>query len=179
MKKISRPDSSEHALYYERYINYVKDDSSVLKQLKANAKQMTHLYKSLNEDALCTPYEPGKWSLKDLLMHIIDCERVFLYRAMRFARLDKTPLPFFDENDFAKNAEADKIPTVRLLKEYQANRNATLQFFSNLRAQQYKARGIASNFPMSVRACAWIICGHEIHHTNVIYERYLKNALPV
>jgi len=174
MKKIARPHNSEHAMYYETYIACVHADISVLTQLKTNAKQLSALFLSLDECTLTTPYEAGKWSLKDLLMHLIDSERVFLYRAMRFARLDKTPLPFFDENEFARNAQADKISTKRLLKEYAANRNATLQFFNNLQTTQLKHAGIASNFPMSVRACAWIICGHEIHHTRVIYERYLK-----
>lgn len=174
MKKISRPGYIEHAVYYEKYIALVHEDSSVLDQLKTNSKELILLYKSLNEEELITPYAPGKWSMKDLLMHLIDCERVFLYRAMRFARLDKTPLPFFDENEFAKNAQADKININKLLKEYQANRNATIQFFNNLNSTQLKHAGIASNFTMSVRACAWIICGHEKHHTAIIHERYIK-----
>lgn len=175
MKKISKPDYLEHAVYYEKYVALVKDNASVLDQLKTNAKTITALYKSLSEEQLITPYTPGKWSLKDLLMHLIDSERVFLYRAMRFARMDKTPLPFFDENEFAKNAKANKINTAKLLKEYQASRNATIQFFDDLTVSQLKYAGIASSFTMSVRACAWIICGHEMHHLSVIRERYLKN----
>lgn len=174
MKNISKPNHLEHAVYYEKYIAWVTEGISVLDQLKANAKTLLATYKSLSPEQLTTPYAPGKWSLKDLLMHLVDSERVFTYRAMRFARMDKTPLPFFDENEFAKNAAADKIPIQKLLKEYQANRNASIQFFNNLTAAQLKRSGIASSYTMSVRACAWIICGHELHHGKVIGERYLK-----
>jgi uncharacterized damage-inducible protein DinB len=178
MKKISKPGSDEHALYYEKYIDKVDEKISVLDQLKNNAKTLVQLYKSLNEQQLLTPYQPGKWSLKDLLMHIIDSERVFLYRAMRFARKDNTPLPFFDENEFAKQAGADKINTAKLLKEYQANRAASIQFLNNLNNAQMLHKGIASNFTMSVRASAWIICGHELHHLSVIHDRYLSSDSP-
>ncbi len=173
MKKISKPSALEHALYYENYVHLVLPSLSVLDQLKSNAKQLANLYLSLDEQALTTPYAEGKWSLKDLLMHLIDTERVFLYRAMRFARLDKTPLPFFDENTFAKNACADQLSVKKMVKEYLATRNASIQFFNNLSSAQLKHTGIASNFTMSVRACAWIICGHELHHRQVMHERYL------
>ena len=176
MKKISSPKGNEYAMYYEQYLKLVAQDSSVLNQLKASAKEVKTLYKSLDPAALITPYQPGKWSLKDVLMHLIDVERVFVYRAMRFARLDKTPLPFFDENEFALQAQADKIPLPKLLKEYNANRTLTIAFFNNLSNKQTERMGIASQFTMSVRACAWIIMGHELHHRKVIRERYLKSV---
>lgn len=174
MKKITKPFSAEHALYYENYINLVPQNESVLQQLKSNAKQIIALYKSIPENDLLYRYQTDKWSMKDILMHIIDVERVFIYRAMRFARKDKTPLPFFNENEFAIHANADSIKTNNLLKEYQTNRNASIQFLNNLTSQQYKTMGIASNCATSVRACAYIICGHELHHLAVIRERYLK-----
>ncbi|RQO30863.1 DNA damage-inducible protein DinB [Taibaiella sp. KBW10] len=174
MKKISKPRDTEYALYYENYVKLVPAEPSVLDQLKASAKEVTALYKSLDTASLLTPYEPGKWSLRDLLMHLIDVERVFVYRAMRFARLDRTPLPFFDENEFAKQAQADKIPLSKLLKEYNANRNLTIAFFNNLTAKQVERAGIASQYTMSVRACAWIIAGHELHHRHIIATRYLS-----
>lgn len=174
MKKINKPRDIEYALYYDQYIAMVPTDISVLDQLKTSAKELTALYKSLSPEALITPYAEGKWSLKDLLMHLIDVERVFVYRAMRFARMDRTPLPFFDENEFAKQAQADKIPVTKLLKEYNACRNLTLAFFNNLTAKQMERSGTASQAAMSVRACAWIIMGHELHHRKIITERYLK-----
>lgn len=173
MKKISKPDYLEYAVYYENYIKLVRDDLSVLDQLKSNAKTVVDLYRSLPEGHLQKSYLEGKWSMKDILMHVIDTERVFLYRAMRFARFDSVPLPYFDENEFAKQAVANQLNTRKLLKEYVACRNLSIAFFNNLNARQLKACGVASNFTMSVRACAWIICGHELHHYRVIQERYL------
>lgn len=174
MKKINKPKDTEYALYYDPYIALVQTDVSVLDQLKTSAKELSALYKSLNPEVLIRPYAEGKWSLKDILMHLIDAERVFVYRAMRFARMDRTPLPFFDENEFAQAAQADKISLPKLLKEYNACRNLTIAFFNNLTAKQTERAGIASQFTMSVRACAWIIMGHELHHRKVIMERYLK-----
>ncbi|KAA5533234.1 DinB family protein [Taibaiella lutea] len=173
MKKISKPSFTEFAMYYETYINLI-NDSSILDQLKTSAKEITALFKSLDEERLMKPYAEGKWSMKDILMHLIDAERVFVYRAMRFARLDKMPVPFFDENEFAQNANANKINTTKLLKEFNACRSLTIAFFNNLTVSQMQVTGIASNFTMSVRACAWIILGHELHHLKIIRERYLS-----
>ena len=173
MKKISKPTFAEFAMYYEPYIKLIDEKTGVLDQLKTSAKEITALFKSLNEVQLQQAYADGKWSMKDILMHLIDTERVFVYRAMRFARSDRSPQPFFDENEFAKNAEADKINTTKLLKEFNANRNLTIAFLNNLTNKQMLATGIASNFTMSVRACAWIILGHELHHKRIIKERYL------
>ncbi len=173
MKKITEPTYLEYAVYYENYIKKVDKHTSVLDQLKHNAKLTIELIKSLNETQLTTPYAEGKWSIKDIIQHLIDCERVFIYRAMRFARNDKSPLPFFDEDAFANEAQANKISTSKLLKEFTTTRNATIVFFNNQSSTVMKRIGIASNYNMSVRACAWIICGHELHHIGVIKERYL------
>jgi uncharacterized damage-inducible protein DinB len=177
MKKITEPNHLEYAMYYENYIKKVDKTVSVLDQLKSNAKSTVELIKSLNETQLTYSYAEGKWSIKDIIQHLIDCERVFIYRAMRFARNDKSPLPFFDEDAFAKEANADKLTTSKLLKEFTTTRNATIAFFNNQSASVMKRIGIASNYNMSVRACAWIICGHEIHHMGVIKERYLLNKI--
>lgn len=174
MKKIAEPNHLEHAMYYEQYIKLVSKDTSVLDQLKRNGKMLTELIKSLSEQQLTTPYADGKWSIKDIVLHLIDCERVFIYRAMRFARNDKSPLPFFDEDAFAKEGQANKLKTSNLLKEFNTTRAASIAFFNNQSAPVLKRIGMASNYNMSVRACAWIICGHELHHVNVIHERYLK-----
>jgi len=160
-------------MYYEPFIKLVDEKISILDQLKTSAKEITALFKSLDETQLQQAYAEGKWSMKDLLMHLIDTERVFVYRAMRFVRADRSPQPFFDENEFAKNAQANKINTTKLLKEFNANRAVTLAFFNNLTNKQMLQTGLASNFTMSVRACVWIILGHELHHRKVIKERYL------
>jgi uncharacterized damage-inducible protein DinB len=177
MKHITEPSYLEYAMYYENYIKKVDKTKSVLDQLKFNAKSTVELIKSLSVEQLTTPYAEGKWSIKDIIQHLIDCERVFVYRAMRFARNDKSPLPFFDENNFAVEAKANQIPTSKLIKEFITTRNASITFFNNQSASVLKRIGIASNYNMSVRACAWIICGHELHHIGVIKERYLFNKI--
>lgn len=176
MKKIQKPDGVEYALYYEQYIEPLSKDLNVLDALKLGSKEITQLYKSLSQEQLLYRYAEGKWNMKDILMHLVDVERVFVYRAMRFARRDRTPLPFFDENEFAKNANASTIPLSKLLREYISNRTATLSFFNNLNSKQLKETGIASQAAMSVRACTWIIYGHEQHHLKIIHERYLSGA---
>lgn len=173
MKKIEPPLNDEYALYYDTYVALVDQNISVLDQLKSNAVQFKNLIKSLSDEQMAYKYAPGKWSIKDILMHLIDSERVFTYRAMRFSRLDKTPLPFFDENEFAQRAAASKISTAKLIKEYVAQRNATIAFFNNLTLRQLKSTGIAGNTSTSARACLWMIAGHELHHWGVIKEKYL------
>jgi uncharacterized damage-inducible protein DinB len=178
MKNIAKPTDYEYALYYQDFINLVLTDVQVLKQLKENAKALELLIKNLPEEILLYSYEKDKWNIKDILQHLIDVERVFVQRALRFARADKSPQAFFDENKFAVEANASKLNVKKLLKDYKNVRNATLSFFDNLPATSHKKTGIASNSAMSVRACAWIICGHELHHINVIQQKYLVNFEP-
>ena len=172
MKKITKPFENEYALYYENYVSKPDPTRSVLDQLKENAKLIEQFCKSYTDASLSLPYAEGKWSVKDILMHQIDFERVFLYRAMRFARKDLSPLPFFDENAFAEVAQASSMPINKLLKEYKATRQASLAFFANQTAASLKRIGYASQTAMSVRACAWVLCGHELHHWHVMQERY-------
>ncbi len=173
MKKITKPTQFEHADYYGSFIKMVNENTSVLDQLKNNAKEIEALLLSLSEAQLTMPYAPGKWCIKDIVQHLVDCERVFVYRAMRFARHDRTAQPFFDENEFAKAAKASSMPIKKLLKEYKTIRQATLAFFNNQTVDTYKRAGIAGNTMTTVRALAWIICGHELHHWAVMRERYL------
>lgn len=172
MKSITKPTDIEYAVYYQAFINLVKDDVQVLKQLKENGKAIESLIKSLPEEKLLYSYENDKWNIKDILQHLIDVERVFVQRALRFARADKNAQAFFEENKFAVEANATKIPIKKLLKDYKNLRAATLSFFETLPTSTFKKTGIASNSAMSVRACAWIICGHELHHLKIIKEKY-------
>ena len=177
MKKIPLPSYLEYAQYYEPFIQQVDATKSVLDQLKSNAKSLVSLLQTLPENQLTTPYAEGKWSIKDIVMHLVDFERVALYRAMRFARNDKSPLPFFDENEFAKEAQANLILSKKLWKEYMLTRQSTIAFFVNLPTKTMQRAGMASNYTMSVRACAYIICGHELHHQHIIQTKYLSNPL--
>ncbi|MBP6430969.1 MAG: DinB family protein [Ferruginibacter sp.] len=174
MKKIPKPTDLEYAVYYEPFLQKLSADINIFKQLKDNATTIKSLLASLTEQQLTTTYAPGKWTIKDILQHLIDFERVLIYRAMCFARNDKRPIPFFDENEYVKQANATHQSIKKILKDYKAVRQATLAFFDNQTAATLKRSGIASNYTMSVRACAWIICGHEMHHITVIKERYLQ-----
>ncbi len=173
MKKINKPTDLEYAVYYEPFLKKLPADTNVFKQLKENATILKLLLLTLTEQELTTAYAPGKWSIKDILQHLIDFERVLIYRAMSFARNDKRPIPFFDENEYAKQANATKQSIKKLLKDYKTLRQSTFAFFENQTAASLKRTGIASNYTMSVRACAWIICGHETHHLTIIKEKYL------
>ena len=172
MKKIAKPTDNEYAFYYNDFIKLVKEETPLLKQLKDNCKTIEQFILSLSEAELLFSYEKDKWTTKDLLQHLIDTERIFVHRALRFVRGDKDSQSFFDENKFAVEANATKISIKKLLKDYKANRNATLAFFENISIKDLKRTGYASNTPTSVRACAWIICGHELHHFNVIKQKY-------
>jgi uncharacterized damage-inducible protein DinB len=174
MKKIMFPADNEYAFYYEQYLKLTNKETSVLAQLKNTSKEIVALLKSLDKLQLEYRYAEGKWTIKDIIQHLIDTERVFIYRAMRFARNDKTALPFFDENEFAKMANANAVPISKLIKEYSTTRNATITFFNNMEAPKLKRIGTASNFSMSVRACVWIIAAHELHHFSIITERYMR-----
>jgi uncharacterized damage-inducible protein DinB len=173
VKKIDKPTDLEYAVYYEPFLKRLSTNTAILQQLKTNAALIKTILLALTEQQLNTPYATGKWTIKDILQHLIDFERVLVYRAMCFARNDKRPIPFFDENEYAKQANATKQPIKKLVKDYKAVRQSTLTFFENQTAASLRRTGIASNYTMSVRACAWIICGHEMHHLDVIKEKYL------
>jgi uncharacterized damage-inducible protein DinB len=127
---------------------------------------------ALSEAQALLRYAPGKWTPKQVLLHIADAERIFAYRALRFARADAQELPGFDENEYAASSEADDRPLADLLAEYQAVRAATLAFFSGLNAGQLDRAGRANGSPYTVRALLYLAAGHEAHHLNILRERY-------
>jgi uncharacterized damage-inducible protein DinB len=170
---IQRPQSDEHAEYYAKYIDRVPD-GDLIAQLGAQAADTGNLLKGLSTDRADFAYGPGKWTVKQVLGHIIDAERVFGYRALRFARNDKTELPGFDENSYVENANFAQRTLADLVDEFQGVRASTIQFAKNLDAEALTRRGKASNSPFTVRALLYIIAGHERHHTALLRERYLS-----
>ena len=118
-------------------------------------------------------YAEGKWTIKDIILHLIDAERIFAYRALRIARNDKTALPGFEENDYVISANANEREFESLLKEYIIVREATISLFENLSETDLLKPGTASNASVSVRGIGYCILGHELHHKNIIIERYL------
>jgi uncharacterized damage-inducible protein DinB len=170
--EITPPESGEYGSFYANYIQKA-GTGNILLTLEDHLQRLPAFFKSLPAEKWEYRYAPGKWSIKDILQHLIDGERVFSYRALRIARGDATPLPGFDENQFALAAGADQRSPTSLLEEYRAVRQATLLLLFQLSPAQWHQKGLASGHPVSVRALAFIIAGHEIHHLDIIRERYL------
>ena len=168
----ARPEADEYAPDYERYVSQVEGD--VLETLERQGAQTLALLGGLSEDAAGSRYEPGKWSVKELVGHVIDGERVFAYRALRFARGDATPLPGFDQDPYVAAANSDARTLASLAEEFGHVRAATLALLRSLDPEAWARRGTANDAEVSVRALAYIIAGHEAHHVRVLRERYLR-----
>ena len=170
MMTINRPDASEFAPFYAGYIAKVPDSGPVA-MMKEQIDQLEKL-KSLPDDKANYRYAEGKWSVKDVLGHMADGERVFSYRLVRIARGDKTPMPGFEENDWAKAAPHGKRPIGAVIDELIAVRRATLALMESLDETAIANSGVANNNPVTGRAICWIVAGHTKHHLDVLKERY-------
>jgi len=170
-----RPDPSEHAAYYEKYVSLVPGDDPVA-VLQENLRTTSELLESISEDESASRYAEGKWSIKEVLGHINDAERVFSYRAMRISRGDETPLAGFEQEDYIKNFPFESLRWTDLVEEYKAVRKSTLALLTQLPKAAWERRGTASNNAVSVLALAFIIAGHELHHVKLLRERYLSKT---
>lgn len=170
---ISHPNADEYFEYYGKYIELVRGDN-VLAALLHQTEEVTGFLSSISETRSLTRYSAGKWSIKEVLAHVCDTERIFSYRALRIARNDHGPLRDFDQDDFVRSTNFDAIPWDALVDEYAAVREATLALFGNLPAEAWQRRGIASDHEISVRAVAYVIAGHELHHMDILRTRYLS-----
>jgi uncharacterized damage-inducible protein DinB len=171
--KISKPEATDYPSYYATYINRVTGDD-LIESLENNFNTTKELIKSLNDDQLNYRYAEGKWSIKEILVHVMDAERIFAYRALRFARQDKTNLPGFEENDYVPASNASQRNINNILDEFAALRKSTIELFKNFDEKQLSQSGTANNNRISVCSLAYVIAGHELHHINVIRERYLQ-----
>ena len=169
---LTRPNLDGYSPRIQGYLNLVPLDTDPLTQLRQQAAAVQQEMGELSESQALLRYAPGKWTPKEMLLHIMDTERIFTYRALRFARADAQELPGFEENDHAANSEANDRPMSDLLAEYQAVRAATLAFFGSLNAGQLDRAGRASGNPITVRALLYLAAGHEQHHLRVLRERY-------
>ena len=169
-----RTAASEHAPYYGTYVKLVPD-GDVLAALAKQGKETQKLLRALDETKSLHRYAPDKWSIREVVGHLTDAERVFTYRALRFARADATALPGFDQDVWAKTTNANSQTLVSLLDDFQALRAATLTLFRGFDDAAWDRTGTASDNKVSVRALAWITAGHEIHHVNILKERYLNS----
>ena len=170
MIRISKPAAPEFNPYYQKYINLVGDDA--LAALRAGGASTPRLLSGVSEPQAMFRYAPGKWSVKEVLGHIIDGERVFSYRALRIAREDTTPMPGYDENPWVTAGRFDRRTLPELLTEYVAVRAATVALMSTFEEEDLVRMGTANEQPVSVRALAHIIAGHELHHVGLLRERY-------
>ena len=172
---IPRPGADEHLPYYGKYIAQVPGEDA-LPTLATHIDAWAPSLRALSEAQALHRYAPGKWSVKEVLGHLCDGERVFGYRALRFARADTTPLPGFDEDAWVPNSGADRRPLADLVDELRAVRAATVAMFRSFDPEQLARRGEANGAGISVRALAWISAGHAIHHQTILRERYGLSA---
>ena len=168
---IPRPGADEHLPYYAKYIAQVPGDDAMTTLATHIEGWVPALHKLSDAQALHR-YAAGKWSVKEVLGHVCDGERVFTYRALRFARADATPLPGFDENTWVPNSGADRRSIVDLADELRAVRAATVALYRSFDGEMLVRRGEANGAAISVRALAWICAGHAIHHHTLLRERY-------
>ena len=167
----TRPAADEFAPYYGTYITKVPD-GDVVRTLHGQIAQTLEYLRAIPESRGGHRYAPGKWSIREVVGHLADAERIFAYRALRFARGDSTPLASFDENAYVTNARLDERPLASLIDEYEAVRGATVAMFDGLFPDEWIRAGEASGKRMSVRALAWVVAGHELHHVEVLRTRY-------
>jgi hypothetical protein len=170
---VSRPESSEHAPYYGRYISLVPD-GDIVAGLREQGRRTKALFSGITEHQGEFRYAPGKWTINQMFGHMIDAERIFSYRALRISRGDKTPIEGFEQDEYVAGGPFEICKLTDLLDEYTAVRNATVPLFRNLGQEAWSRTGVASNNGVTVRALAYIIAGHELHHCQVLQERYLS-----
>ena len=162
----------EYVDYYDTYVSKVPD-GDVLQLLETQVDESVSALAGVDESKAAYRYEPGKWSIKQVIGHLCDVERCFQYRALAFLRGDKTPLPGFEQDDYVEGANFDDRTLVDILDEFRAVRTATVALFRSVDDAAFARFGTASGFNFTVRAIAYIVAGHERHHMGVLKERYL------
>lgn len=167
------PDFSILPKFYNHYVMQVHD-LDMLEALEQSGKNLAAMLSTVPEDMGEYRYEKGKWSIKELICHMMDAERIFAYRALRFARNDSTELSGFEENDYAPEANAHARTLKQLLAEAETLRKSTLDLFSSFTPEMLQRKGTANKNVVSVVNIGYIIAGHETHHHNILKERYLK-----
>jgi DinB superfamily len=167
-----RPQSDEYDPYYDRYISLVGRED-VLSALEKQAPDTVALFQSASAKADFR-YAPGKWSVKEMLGHINDTERIMSYRVLRIARGDRTPIEGYEQDDYIQNGNFGQRTLADLIEEFTEIRRATLALLRNLDAQAGVRRGIANKLEISARAVAYVIAGHELHHRRILSEKYLR-----
>lgn len=173
MKKFSKPGKDEYPPYYSTYIDKLSEDVYDLNYLVNQSQELMNIYSKLSDDQAKFSYDRGKWSLKEVLGHITDSERVFTYRALAIARGEKQNLPGFEQDDYVNEAKFNEQKLSDLVEQYSVSRSSTISLFKNLSDEAIARVGIANDNKITVRAILFIIMGHEKHHMGIIKEKYL------
>ena len=160
--------------FYARYLAKVPDNTSLKEGFENDKETVIRFFSSISKDKLEYRYQPEKWSIKEVLQHIIDTERVFMYRILRIARNDTSPIEGFDQDIYIKPLEADSKTIEDLLNEFSVTRLYSINLLNSISEEHLKNMGVANNTPVSARACAFILLGHSVWHIEIIKERYLK-----
>ena len=168
----TRPDASEHIPYYSKYISLVPN-GNIVTILEEQRQSTPELLRLITEAQSLNRYAPDKWSIKEVIGHLSDNERIFTYRALRLARNDRTALPGYESDDYIEYGEFDKRTWQELITEFQTVRAATVSLYQSLDEVAWTRTGVANNDPISVRAIAYVIAGHELHHLKLIKDFYL------
>jgi uncharacterized damage-inducible protein DinB len=172
---IEFPSKAEYPVYTEMYMKWCIQDGSLLKQLKDSLGKTKKLISSLSDKELKFRYNKNKWSIKEVLVHIIDDERIYGYRALAFARNDKTNLPGFEQDEYNINSYTSERTVENIMEEYEAVRISTIKLYNGFSNAALIRKGVANGNQASVRALGYHILGHELHHINRVEEMYLKN----
>ena len=170
---LERPKPGEYDPYYDRYISLIPGNDVIATLVSQLPKTVT-LLSSRGEQDGDHRYAPGKWSVKEALGHMIDSERIMSYRALRIARNDHTPIEGFEQDDYVRDGPHAHVPLADLIDEFKSVRVATLAFFRNLGPTDWTRRGTANTKEITVRALAFVIAGHEVHHRQILEERYFQ-----
>jgi hypothetical protein len=169
----SEINSNEYHPYYSTYLDLLRDNTELIEGYRTGKKTMTDLINSIPEEKMSFRYQPEKWSINELIQHLIDTERVFMYRCFRIARNDKTELAGFEQDDFIKPSEADLKSKAEILEEFSINRDNSIALLKSLSEKNLAFIGNANGGDASARSIAFTVLGHDMHHTNIIKQRYL------
>jgi uncharacterized damage-inducible protein DinB len=171
--KLSELSPSEYPEFYQKYFSELKNDFELLEELEASHHYFIKFVQDIPLEKHDYRYAEGKWTIKEIIQHIIDCERVFAYRALRFSRGDKNELVGFDVNNYIEQSNANQRHLKDLLMEFSLVRHSSITLFKSFTEEQLLNSGIASNFNVSVRALGFIMVAHQEHHKLIFVERYL------
>jgi len=172
IEMVQRPNENEFPAYYLPYVKSVPE-GDLLQVLKEHLEETINFFEDISEADSHFRYAENKWSIKEVLGHMADTERVMSYRLLRIGRGDETPLAGFNENVYVKGAHTDRLPLKSILEDFTATRNATLTLIQNMPEEAWSKKGIANNTEVTANAVAYIIAGHAIHHSKIIKEKYL------